>query len=184
MLVLRGFCFHKMLRTSDLPLRRFSPRWVIYEDVAKKLQNTAARYYLKKEDFIGIAEKPEAEYDLIEVILSVLSRSIVKTLTVNIIENDKIHFTLAFAPDSGREATFFFARWKINFAVAPYTTDGGGKRVLNAEPQYPAVTTGVVYIQPYPLVLSYEWLIINNVYLKRDGNEDHRLLPGPAIKYQ
>ena len=43
--------------------------WIINEDIPEKLQNTATRYYLSREDFIGTAVEPEADYDLMEVIM-------------------------------------------------------------------------------------------------------------------
>ena len=43
--------------------------WVVNEDVPKDKQNTATRYYITKEDYIGSVDEPEEDYDLIEVVM-------------------------------------------------------------------------------------------------------------------
>ena len=43
--------------------------WVVNEDVPKELQNTASRYFITKEDYIGSADEPAEEYDLLEVVM-------------------------------------------------------------------------------------------------------------------
>ena len=43
--------------------------WVVSEDIPKHLRNTASRYHFVKEDFVGTADEPEADYDLIEVVI-------------------------------------------------------------------------------------------------------------------
>ena len=43
--------------------------WIVNEDVPKDIQNTATRYYLKKEDYIGTTNESQADYDLIEVVI-------------------------------------------------------------------------------------------------------------------
>ncbi|MBQ7564939.1 MAG: hypothetical protein IJT16_13250, partial [Lachnospiraceae bacterium] len=43
--------------------------WIITEEIPKELQNTATRYYLNKEDYIGITDEPKEDYDLMEIIM-------------------------------------------------------------------------------------------------------------------
>lgn len=43
--------------------------WIVNEDIPKDIQNTATRYYLQKEDYIGTTNEPEADYDLIEIVM-------------------------------------------------------------------------------------------------------------------
>ena len=43
--------------------------WVVNDNIPLSLQNTASRYYMEKEDFIGSVEEPESDYDLIEVVI-------------------------------------------------------------------------------------------------------------------
>ena len=43
--------------------------WVVSEDIPEHLRNTASRYRITKEDFIGTSDEPESEYDLIEVVM-------------------------------------------------------------------------------------------------------------------
>ncbi len=39
------------------------------EGVPEEIQNTATRYYIAKEDFIGDAGEPHEDYDLMEVVI-------------------------------------------------------------------------------------------------------------------
>ena len=43
--------------------------WVVSEGIPPRLRNTASRYFITKEDFIGTTDEPMAEYDLIEVVI-------------------------------------------------------------------------------------------------------------------
>lgn len=43
--------------------------WVVSEDIPEHLRNTASRYRITKEDFIGTSDELESEYDLIEVVM-------------------------------------------------------------------------------------------------------------------
>jgi len=43
--------------------------WVVSEDIPAYLRNTASRYHITKEDFIGTTDEPKADYDLIEVVI-------------------------------------------------------------------------------------------------------------------
>ncbi|MCR5179155.1 MAG: hypothetical protein K6C95_09275 [Lachnospiraceae bacterium] len=56
-------------RTNYADIEKVISIWIVNEDIPEKLQNTATRYYLRKEDFIGIAEEPKKDFDLIEVIM-------------------------------------------------------------------------------------------------------------------
>lgn len=55
--------------------------WIINDedDLTKRLQGTASRYYIEKEDFIGNVDEPVSDYDLMEVVL--IRRSRHKNLT-------------------------------------------------------------------------------------------------------
>ncbi len=43
--------------------------WIVNEDIPKDIQNTATRYYIEKEDFIGATDEPKPDHDLIEVVI-------------------------------------------------------------------------------------------------------------------
>ena len=43
--------------------------WIVNGDIPKGLRNTATRYYITKEDFIGSVEEPQEYHDLMEVII-------------------------------------------------------------------------------------------------------------------
>lgn len=43
--------------------------WIVNEEVPKDIQNTATRYYLNKEDYIGVTDEPKADYDLMEIVI-------------------------------------------------------------------------------------------------------------------
>ena len=43
--------------------------WVVNDGVTKGLHNTATRYYIEKDDFIGQSEEPKEDYDLLEVVI-------------------------------------------------------------------------------------------------------------------
>ncbi len=57
------------LQTNYDDIEKVVSIWIVNEDIPEKLQNTATRYYLSREDFIGTAVEPEADYDLMEVIM-------------------------------------------------------------------------------------------------------------------
>ena len=43
--------------------------WIVNEGIPAELQNTATRYYIRKEDFIGVTNEPQEDYDLLEVVI-------------------------------------------------------------------------------------------------------------------
>lgn len=43
--------------------------WIVNEDIPKDLKNTATRYYINKDDFVGTTDEPKPEYDLMEVVM-------------------------------------------------------------------------------------------------------------------
>ena len=43
--------------------------WIVNEEVPKEIENTATRYYIEKEDYIGTTNEPKEDYDLIEIVI-------------------------------------------------------------------------------------------------------------------
>ena len=43
--------------------------WIVNEEIPKEIQNTATRYSIAKDDFVGETDEPKADYDLMEVVI-------------------------------------------------------------------------------------------------------------------
>ena len=56
-------------RTNYNDIEKVVSIWIVNEQVPKEIQNTATRYYIEKDDFIGATDEPRADYDLMEVVI-------------------------------------------------------------------------------------------------------------------
>ncbi|MBR1629481.1 MAG: hypothetical protein IJ679_09530 [Lachnospiraceae bacterium] len=56
-------------RTNYNDIEKVVSIWIVSEQVPKEIQNTATRYYIEKDDFIGVMDEPRADYDLMEVVI-------------------------------------------------------------------------------------------------------------------
>lgn len=56
-------------KTNYSDLEKMISIWLVNEQIPLALQNTATRYYISKEDFIGDTDEPTDNYDLMEIII-------------------------------------------------------------------------------------------------------------------
>lgn len=56
-------------QTNYADIEKVVSIWVVNEDIPQEMQNTASRYYIQKDDYIGTAGESREDYDLIEIIM-------------------------------------------------------------------------------------------------------------------
>ena len=56
-------------QTNNADIEKVIGIWIVNEEVPKDIKNTVTRYYLNKEDYIGVTDEPKADYDLMEIVI-------------------------------------------------------------------------------------------------------------------
>lgn len=56
-------------QTNYADIEKVVSIWVVNEDIPQEMQNTASRYYIQKDDYIGTSDESREDYDLIEIIM-------------------------------------------------------------------------------------------------------------------
>ena len=56
-------------QTNYADIEKVVSIWIVNEGVPEEIQNTATRYYIAREDYIGASDEPREDYDLLEVII-------------------------------------------------------------------------------------------------------------------
>ncbi len=56
-------------QTNYADIEKVVSIWIVNEGVPEKIHNTATRYYIAREDYIGVSDEPREDYDLMEVVM-------------------------------------------------------------------------------------------------------------------